>query len=90
MPVARRPTKQPAKGAPAPKAAARKKASQRTREVPASSNDKEADKLAVGDEVSHPMFGEGTVTEVNADKLTIEFADRVIRQIVDYYVKNSK
>ena len=41
----------------------------------------------VGDAVSHPQFGEGIVTEINLDKLTINFADGRVKQIVDYYVK---
>jgi hypothetical protein len=32
------------------------------------------------------MFGPGTVTAVEADKLTIKFADGQVKQIVDYYV----
>jgi hypothetical protein len=41
---------------------------------------------AAGDLVSHPTFGPGTVTAVDADKLTIKFADGQVKQIVDYYV----
>ena len=41
---------------------------------------------AAGELVSHPMFGHGTVTAVEADKLTIKFADGQVKQIVDYYV----
>lgn len=33
------------------------------------------------------MFGDGTVTAIDADKLTIKFEDGRIKQIVDYYVK---
>ena len=42
---------------------------------------------AVDDLVSHPMFGDGTVTAVEPDKLTIEFKDGRVKQIVDSYVK---
>jgi hypothetical protein len=42
---------------------------------------------AAGERVSHPLFGEGTVTAVDGDKLTIEFKDGRVKQIVDYYVK---
>ena len=45
-------------------------------------------KYRIGDQISHPMFGEGTVTEINADKLTIEFPGSVTKQIVDDYVKH--
>ena len=41
----------------------------------------------VDDPVSHPMFGDGIVTAVEAGKLTIEFKDGRVKQIVDYYVK---
>jgi hypothetical protein len=46
-----------------------------------------ASDYTVGDFVSHPMFGYGTVTAVDANKLTIEFKDGRVKQIVDYYVK---
>jgi hypothetical protein len=42
---------------------------------------------AVGDLVSHTMFGDGTVAAVEADKLTIKFKDGRVKQIVDSYVK---
>ena len=58
-------------------------------EARSSSNNATGSKFAVGELVSHPMFGQGTVTAINADKLTIEFADQV-REIVDYYVRKSK
>jgi hypothetical protein len=40
-----------------------------------------------GDRVSHPKFGNGVVTAIDADKLTIRFARNVVKQVVDYYVK---
>ena len=49
-----------------------------------------ASKYSVGDQISHPMFGDGTVTAINTDKLTIEFPDSVIKQIVDGYVNLRK
>lgn len=45
---------------------------------------------AIGDDVTHPQFGDGTVTDIEADKLTIRFTDESVRQIVDYYVKGTK
>jgi hypothetical protein len=45
-------------------------------------------KYTVGDHISHPMFGDGTVTAIHADKLTIEFPDSVTKQIVDGYVEH--
>jgi hypothetical protein len=42
---------------------------------------------AAGDRITHPQFGDGTVTAIDADKLTIKFADGRVKQIVDYYVK---
>ena len=47
-------------------------------------------KFAVGDRVSHPMFGDGTVTAVAGDTLTIRFADNVVKQIIDGYVNRQK
>lgn len=44
----------------------------------------------IGDDVTHPQFGDGTVTDIEADKLTIRFTDESVRQIVDYYVKGTK
>ena len=46
-----------------------------------------ASKYAVGDQISHPMFGDGTVTAIHVNKLTIEFA-RATKQIVDDFVKH--
>jgi hypothetical protein len=46
-----------------------------------------ASKYAVGDLISHFMFGDGTVTAFTANKLTIEFPDGVTKQIIDDYVK---
>jgi hypothetical protein len=53
-------------------------------------NTPKASEYAVGDQVSHPMFGSGTVAAVDADKLTIQFAKGVTKQIVDYYVRPRK
>jgi PcrA/UvrD tudor domain len=46
--------------------------------------------FAIGDHVSHLQFGEGTVTEIDGRKLTIDFANRGTKQIVDDYVKRRK
>jgi hypothetical protein len=43
-------------------------------------------KFTVGDHISHPMFGHGTVTAIDQNKLTIEFPESVTRQIIDAYV----
>ena len=48
---------------------------------------RKASGYAAGDLVSHPMFGDGTVTAVEAGKLTIAFKDGRVKQVVDYYVK---
>ena len=45
-----------------------------------------ASKYTVGDQISHPMFGAGTVTAIHTNKLTIEFPHNVIKQIVDDFV----
>ena len=46
--------------------------------------------FSIGDHISHPQFGEGTVTEIDGAKLTIDFASRGTKQIVDHYVTRSK
>ena len=46
--------------------------------------------FSIGDHISHPQFGEGTVTGIDDAKLTIDFATRGTKQIIDYYVKRSK
>jgi hypothetical protein len=46
--------------------------------------------FSIGDHISHPQFGGGTVTEIDDAKLTINFASRGTKQIIDYYVKRSK
>ena len=56
-------------------------------EPPLAQSAPSASKFALGHLVSHPMFGNGTVTAIDADKLTIEFQGKVVKQIVDYYVK---
>ncbi|HEY7549423.1 MAG TPA: hypothetical protein VH913_07885 [Hyphomicrobiaceae bacterium] len=45
---------------------------------------------AVGDQISHPIFGEGTVTAIDQNKLTIEFPGNVTKQIIDGYVKHRR
>jgi len=47
-------------------------------------------KYTVGDQISHPMFGDGTVTAIHTNKLTIEFPHSVIKQIVDDFVTHRK
>ena len=46
-------------------------------------------KYTVGDQISHPMFGAGTVTAIHTNKLTIEFPHNVIKQIVDDFVTHA-
>jgi hypothetical protein len=53
--------------------------------IPAKTSDHVA-----GNRVTHPLFGDGTVTAVEGDKLTINFKDGRVKQIVDYYVKRRK
>ena len=40
--------------------------------------------------VTHPKFGNGIVTAIEADKLTIQFPRKVTKQIVDCYVKHRR
>ena len=42
----------------------------------------------VGERVTHPNFGNGVVKAIDGDKLTIQFARNITKQIVDYYVKH--
>ena len=43
---------------------------------------------SIGDRVSHQKFGDGVVTALDGEKLTIRFADGRTKQIIDYYVKH--
>jgi len=43
--------------------------------------------FAIGDRISHPQFGDGTVAEIDDAKLTIAFTSRGTKQIIDSYVK---
>ena len=47
-------------------------------------------KYAVGDHVSHPIFGEGKVTTIDGEKLTIQFLNNVVKQIIEGYVTHRK
>jgi hypothetical protein len=49
-----------------------------------------ASKYAVGDHISHPVFGHGTVTAIDESKLTIEFPGSVTKQIIDAYVTHRR
>jgi hypothetical protein len=92
MVIAKKSKKPLAKRVSAPKnATAKKTGSEGIATDPSpSGNTPKASEYAVGDQVSHPMFGSGTVAAVDADKLTIEFAKGVTKQIVDYYVRPRK
>ena len=92
MVVAKKPRKPLAKRGSAPKNAATKRTKSKANATDPSplDNTPKASEYAVGDQVSHPMFGSGTVAAVDADKLTIEFANGVTKQIVDYYVRPRK
>ena len=46
--------------------------------------------FAIGDPVSHPQFGDGSVTAIDDGTLTIAFVDHQVRHILDYYVKRQK
>jgi hypothetical protein len=46
--------------------------------------------FAIGDLVSHPQFGDGSVTAIDDGKLTIAFVDHQVRNILDYYVRRQK
>ena len=46
--------------------------------------------FVVGDRISHPQFGGGTVTAIAGPKLSIAFDKRGEKQIIDSYVKRLK
>ena len=46
--------------------------------------------FAIGDPVSHPQLGDGSVTAIDDGTLTIAFVDHQVRNILDYYVKRQK
>jgi DNA helicase-2/ATP-dependent DNA helicase PcrA len=87
MATAKKTAKPAAKSGAAPKAAAAKKTKTKAAEVAPAVK---VAKYGAGDKVSHPMFGDGTVASVDGDKLTIDFAGGVTKQIVDYFVKAHK
>ena len=43
--------------------------------------------FSIGDAVSHSMFGDGDVTDVQGDKLTIAFHKFGIKHVLDGFVK---
>jgi hypothetical protein len=61
-----------------------------TKALPADSAPVGTSKCAAGDEVVHPHFGDGTITDIEGEKLTIKFADDRSKQILDYYVKRRR
>ena len=90
--MARKPAKLRAKKESALSAPALKKAASKSKaaEPAPAASPFNAGKYAVGDLISHPMFGDGIVTAIDANKLTIEFPNKIIKQIVDDYVKPRK
>jgi hypothetical protein len=42
---------------------------------------------AIGDRKSHQQFGDGVFAAIDGEKLTIQFGDGRVKQILDYYVK---
>ena len=46
--------------------------------------------FAVGDRISHPQFGDGTITAIEGPRLSIAFDARGKKQIIDSYVKRLK
>ena len=43
--------------------------------------------FAIGDHVAHQLFGDGTVRDIESNKLTIKFTDGRAKQILDHYAK---
>ena len=46
--------------------------------------------FAIGDGITHPLFGDGRVTSISDDKLTINFKNAGIKVIVDGFVKRAR
>ena len=91
MAVAKKPVKPRTKStSPLSAAASKKTAPKAKTPEPAAPSAPNAIRYALGDLISHPIFGDGTVAAIDADKLTIEFEGNVMKQIVDYYVKPRK
>lgn len=85
--MAKKPTKPRAV---ALKSTARRKATKRETPTMRPVTTHPTSKFTVGERVSHPMFGDGTVTAVDGNTLTIGFADNVVKQIMDGYVNRQK
>ena len=78
MAKAKKPAKPRAKRASALKAvAAAKQATLESSEAAPSSPAPSVSEYAVGDQIFHPMFGDGTVKAIDGDKLTIKFAGNI-------------
>ena len=91
MAEAKKPAKARAKRASALNAAApAKQATSEIFEAVPSSPAPSLSEHTVGDQIFHPMFGDGTVKALDGDKLTIKFAGNVTKQILGYYVKPRK
>ena len=90
MTEAKKPARARAKNASALKGAAPKQATAETSEAAPSSPAPGVSEHAVGDQIFHPMFGDGTVKALDGEKLTIKFAGNVTKQILAYYVKPRK
>ena len=70
--------------------AAAKQATPESSEAAPSSLAPSVSEYTVGAQIFHPMFGEGTVTALDGDKLTIKFADTITKQIRADFVKPRK
>ena len=91
MAKAKKPAKARAKSASALKAvAAVKQATPEPSEAVPSSPAPSVSEYAVGDQIFHPTFGDGTVKAIDGDNLTIQFAGNVTKQIRADFVKPQK
>ena len=90
MAKAKKPAKALAKRAsPLKVVAATKQATSETSEAVPSLPAPSVSEYTVGDQVFHPMFGDGTVKTIDGDILTIKFAD-ITKQIRADFVKPRK
>ena len=91
MAKAKKPAKAHSKRASALKAVAPAKvATSEPTEVALSSPAPSMNECAVGAQIFHSMFGDGTVTALDGDKLTIKFAGNITKQIRADFVKPRK
>lgn len=51
---------------------------------------KEPQGFIEGDRVTHATFGNGKVISVRGDKITVEFEENIIKEILDIFLKRKR